>query len=252
MTSRALLDYARLLEVIAQETELLAGSYLPERAGEVVPACQGLTLQKVVRHVAEQYRRACHWIERGLRPELPLPPMHTDPVEDLREAAGELLGVLALGEPETAAASWWPQDRSYGFWARRMAHESTVHRVDVQSAAVLPQEEIAEDVAVDGIDEVLTLWYGHRLTQLGVVGSLPAAVGVRSGERHWLTQAGAQGTTARRVGSGDLDEAAAVVTGSPEAVYLWLWGRRPDQAVGSTGDYDARAQLWALLRLATR
>jgi hypothetical protein len=34
-------------------------------------------------------------------------------------------------------------------------------------------------------------------------------------------------------------------------VYLWLWGRLPFTAVRITGDMDAVAALWALLRLAT-
>ncbi|HEY3748302.1 MAG TPA: hypothetical protein VGL80_03810 [Pseudonocardiaceae bacterium] len=44
----------------------------------------------------------------------------------------------------------------------------------------------------------------------------------------------------------------ATVSGSPMQIYLWLWGRRPDRAVDMEGNQDAIAQLWALLRLATR
>lgn len=45
---------------------------------------------------------------------------------------------------------------------------------------------------------------------------------------------------------------SAVLSGEPPAVYLWLWGRLPDRAVTADGDPDAIAQLWGLLRLATR
>jgi hypothetical protein len=35
-------------------------------------------------------------------------------------------------------------------------------------------------------------------------------------------------------------------------MYRWLWGRLPDRMVEVIGDHDAIAQLWALLRLATK
>ena len=55
------------------------------------------------------------------------------------------------------------EQRPAGFWARRMTHETTVHRVDAQltvpggdGPAAGGQPVIAADVAADGIDEWLT------------------------------------------------------------------------------------------------
>jgi hypothetical protein len=42
------------------------------------------------------------------------------------------------------------------------------------------------------------------------------------------------------------------VSGPPDQVYLLLWGRLPPRGVQWNGDGDAIAQVWALLRLATR
>jgi len=143
-----------------------------------------------------------------------------------------------------------------------MAHETTVHRVDAQGAAGSAITAVAADIAVDGIDEVLSLWFQHRLAVLDVHGTREYAVVVRAGDREWLARAGPDRVTTSRVWEPVTEEPAmghrtdvapdAVVSGSPMDVYLWLWGRLPNQRVELAGDGDAVAQLWALLRLATR
>jgi uncharacterized protein (TIGR03083 family) len=65
-------------------------------------------------------------------------------VDTLREA-GPDTGVWA-----------WAGDLDSGFWARRMAHEITVHRADAALAAGLPYE-VAPEVAADAIDEWLEI-----------------------------------------------------------------------------------------------
>ena len=56
----------------------------------------------------------------------------------------------------TPAWSWWEPDQTVGFWYRRMALETVVHRVDVETQFG-PPSAIDAALAVDGIDEVLTL-----------------------------------------------------------------------------------------------
>ena len=45
-------------------------------------------------------------------------------------------------------------DQTVGFWYRRMALETVVHRVDVETGFGVPRAVNAE-LAVDGIDEVV-------------------------------------------------------------------------------------------------
>ena len=133
-----------------------------------------------------------------------------------------------------------------------MAHESTIHRADVQAASGEELGEIQDDVAVDGVDEVLSLWFTHRLRVLGVTGTRNGSVAVHAAGQMWITRASMSGTAAWRAHPDEAVRADAEVSGSPAEVYRWLWGRLPDQAVHRERDYDAVAQLWALLRLATR
>ena len=143
-------------------------------------------------------------------------------------------------------------DRTAGFWRRRMAHQTAIHRVDVQGGAGLPISPVDEAFAIDGIDEVVTLWFGHRLGVLGVSGTREGSVLVSAGDYRWLCKVSRSSSKATRLAATDKVVADARITGTPMQVYLWLWGRATTAAVNTHGDEDAIAQVWALLRLATR
>ncbi|MFO7192734.1 maleylpyruvate isomerase N-terminal domain-containing protein [Thermocrispum sp.] len=254
MSKKVLVEHGRLLDVLGVEVELLVDASSGARPDARVPAVPGLTLAETVRHVGSVYRMVVAWLRTGERPtEWQREPARGEPVQQyLRESYAELAEELARRDPHEPAGTWWPEDTTAGFWRRRMAHETTVHRTDVESAAEKDVTEVAEDVAVDGIDEVLTLWYGHRLGVLGVSGTRAGTVGISVGDRHWMTRAGPSATAAWRADADEVAGADARVTGTAMRLYLWLWGRVPTGAVTTEGDEDAVAQLWALLRLATR
>lgn len=180
------------------------------------------------------------------------PPVGYALTEFLRSGLADLVAELEAHSGDEFCSTWWSKDQTYGFWRRRMAHEATVHRMDVQGAAQLDLDPVADDIALDGIDEVLTLWFEHRLTVLGVSGTRTCKVGVQTGGRTWVATAGPNGTAAWRAADADVEDADAVVSGTPMKVYQWLWGRVSNREVSMPGDPDAVAQMWALLRLATR
>lgn len=252
---RTLVDYDRLWQVLGAESELLADSVLDGRFEAVVPGCPGLTLGETARHVGSQYRMVWRWLRDGEQPDewQREPAQRQDLAAYIRSGAAPLLAELAAHRPDEPCPTWWDEEPNYGFWRRRMAHETTVHRFDVQGAAARTPDTVPDDIALDGVDEVLTLWFLHRLAVLGVAGTRDQVVAVRTGDLEWVTRAGAEHTSVRRPGEqtriGRID---AVVSGPPMEVYLWLWGRRPDRMVTWEGNHDAIAQLWALLRLATR
>lgn len=251
-----MIDYGRMLDVIGIEGELLLGTAdiaLPDRAQAEVPGCPGLTLSETLRHVGSVHRVTRLWIRHGHRPEQwQRAPLDGDLIGFVRLGLGELLTELNGHAPTGPCDTWWPADRTHGFWRRRMAHETTVHRVDIQAAAGGPVHPIDQDVALDGIDELLFLWFSHRLGELKI--SLPqeGAVALSTGDRHWLAIFDGRRCLARRGNEADARSADAVVSGEPQEVYLWSWGRLPDQSVRISGDQEAVGQLWTLLRPATQ
>ncbi|GAA5114522.1 maleylpyruvate isomerase N-terminal domain-containing protein [Haloechinothrix salitolerans] len=258
MSEQVLVDHGRMLDALRIEVDLLADASRHARGDTRVPACPGLTIEETVRHVGSVYRLVVSWLRDGKRPgEWQRDPRAGESlIGFLRGGFDELVEELADRDPYAHTSTWWPADQTVGFWLRRMLHETTIHRTDVQSAAGMALEgiadETAEDIAVDGIDEALLLWFDHRLEVLGVSGTRDGSVAVSSGGRTWFARAGPSYTEASRADTAVLDQADAVVRGEPALVYLWLWGRIATSMVTTERDDDAVAQLWALLRLATR
>ncbi|MER6527571.1 maleylpyruvate isomerase family mycothiol-dependent enzyme [Streptomyces sp. NPDC001508] len=139
-----------------------------------VPTCPDWRLEELVCHLGGALRwvaatiagRAQERIPNDEVPEIAGPgPGSAPAVLDAWFAHSGRLVVDALREAGPDTEVWaWADDRSSGFWARRMAHEITVHRADATLAAGLPYE-VAPDIAADAIDEWLELveWVQHNM-----------------------------------------------------------------------------------------
>ncbi|HZE01307.1 MAG TPA: hypothetical protein VE155_06030 [Pseudonocardiaceae bacterium] len=96
------------------------------------------------------------------------------------------------------------------------------------------------------------MWFGYRLGELGMSAPRQGSVALSAADRRWLAIFGRGRSIARRVDEFDARSADAMVSGNPMEIYLWCWGRLPDQSVRISGDQEAVAQLWTLLRPATQ
>ncbi len=67
---------------------------------------------------------------------------------------GSSVAELDTRSVDDPAHTWWPPDQTAGFWLRRIAHETAIHRRDMESAAREPTP-VDDELAVDGIDEAL-------------------------------------------------------------------------------------------------
>ncbi|MFJ8785049.1 maleylpyruvate isomerase family mycothiol-dependent enzyme [Streptomyces sp. NPDC102476] len=128
-----------------------------------VPTCPEWSLEQLVRHTGGALR----WVELMVRtrareevPEDQVPlgegPEDAGALDAWLEETGKQL-VAALREAGPDARVWsWAGIPTSGFWARRMAHELTVHRADATLAAGQPYE-VAPEIAADAIDEWLQI-----------------------------------------------------------------------------------------------
>lgn len=224
----------------------------PQGLDAPVPTCPGWTVQDALLHTGEVYSHkvACMRLAggpQGLQDWDHGPAQGQDPVEWFRERLDELVGELTSRGPQAPSSTWYDDDQSVGFWFRRMAQETAVHRVDVESGldAVTP---VADDVAVDGIDEVLDLFLRYQNEDVGPDGPGRGTVAVRTGEHIWRTTLTADEAQLSR----EPGPAQAVVSGEPSELLLWLWGRRPDGAVSREGDEDLLAAFRERLRIVTQ
>jgi uncharacterized protein (TIGR03083 family) len=133
-----------------------------ERAGldAPVPPCPDWTVADLLAHIGRVHRWAAGNTEREPedgpfpRGEIVIPA----PEERIAWARhGAEILVAALDRPaDDACWAWILANRTVGFWQRRQAHETAMHRFDAESAAGDVQP-IDADLAADGIDELFEL-----------------------------------------------------------------------------------------------
>ncbi|MEJ3749915.1 maleylpyruvate isomerase family mycothiol-dependent enzyme [Actinomycetes bacterium KLBMP 9797] len=247
------MERERFLECLAADAARLRAAAARDVAA-AVPHCPGWTVTDLVQHVATVYLHKVECMRTGVPPS-PWPPpglAAEAPLALFDRAYDELWRELTERDPAAPAYAWYEPDQTVGFWVRRMAHETVIHRVDAEQAAGEAVAAVPADLAADGVDEVLTRFLAYDLRD-GVPDDLPRpdgrAVAVAVGGARWLTVLDPTGV---RVEPDTAGQAAAQVSGDPESVLLWLWGRAGDEAVRIDGDPTLISHFRAFLVAATQ
>ena len=141
-----------------------------------------------------------------------------------------LADALAAAGPSVELWSWTDQPTT-GFWARRQAVETAVHRYDAQLTAGAPQP-VEHELAVDGIDGLFWLipfWpWADRVRGDGETLHLHCT----DGEGEWLVRLRTDGVdVTREHAKGDV-----AARGSASDLLLFLYGRVPIEHLEVFGD----------------
>jgi uncharacterized protein (TIGR03083 family) len=209
-----------------------------------VPSCPEWDVRALLAHMGGHHR----WVNANIHqaPE--------DGVVRFREVerapAGDAVigwveaGVAALANelraigPNQPCWTWVDYDSTTGFWSRRTALETAVHRWDVQNSAGSP-EPFEPAIAVDGIDEYLTI------TPFRFWGEQPEGTGqtihvhATDAPGEWLLSLGADGMqVTREHAKGDV-----AVRGPASELWLALMGRAPLTGLEVFGD-QALLERW--------
>ncbi len=207
-----------------------------------VPSCPGWDRRTLLKHLCVPYGWVLAQIEagpderRGFR-DAERPSDDEDLLAFYDRQTDRLVGLLVGLDP---ASIWptWAGPRPVGWFARRMAHETAVHRWDGAAGAV------DADFAVDGIDELLELFgplaAPDRLAEVdGTIHLHATDDGLVDGE--WLVGLRPTGVTvAKEHAKGDV-----AIRGAAGDLYLWAWNRLPlDDRFEVFGD-EALAGRWA-------
>ena len=147
---------------IISSTDTFAGLVDGADLTPQVPTCPDWTLRQLTTHVGRAHRWAAEIVAtRSATPipfrEVPDGRLPDDPAQHpqwLRAGAGRLTAALAEAgsDPVWTFAGTGPASS----WARRMAHETAVHRADAELAAGR-EPAFEPDLAADAIDEWLVL-----------------------------------------------------------------------------------------------
>ncbi|KUL38157.1 hypothetical protein ADL22_18760 [Streptomyces sp. NRRL F-4489] len=239
------------------ETLRLDGGLLADAAEEAgpeapIPACPEWRMRDLVLHTGRVHRWATGFVTDPRDQPYPLPEAPELADDELapwlREGHHQL--VLALHTAPRDLATWTirPASSPLAFWARRQAHETSVHRADAQQAAGVPLTPLPAPFAADGIDELVTGFHTHERSRLRP--ETPRTVRLRATDTpgaEWtmhLTPDAPPRT--ERTAASDAPGGEAVdttVEGPAETLYLAVWNRLPWDGLTVSGDPSLPA-LW--------
>ncbi len=242
-----------------------AGAHLIEHAEGAgfdarVPTCPAWDVRALVAHVAMVHR----WCTAVIRGDDPAAVADVATVRDTVADLGEYYrdGLAALGlalrtAPDDLAVMTFLNDAPSPrrFWARRQAHETSMHGVDAFAAALgrtptAAEAGISTEVAVDGIDELVRGFFTRGRSKLHTGTDEVILITPTDAPRRWVVHVAERLTVEPDDGSFD----PAVPTGAPVStlsgpaadVYLTLWNRGQSAEVTATGDALER---WGLVQM---
>jgi uncharacterized protein (TIGR03083 family) len=218
------MDYGEHCVAIAREGHALGAAARAAGVDADVPSCPGWQIADLVGHVGRLHRWVAAIVDSGDDDG----PDHWSAAEPPPVAvrldwfdAGVDLVTDALRRADPSRRVWsWTDDRTAGFWARRQANETAVHRWDAQLAAETT-EPIDHDRAVDGIDEFFALlpFWRHEST----LSDMDASIHLHStdGDGEWLVRLAADGVSVTREhAKGDV-----ALRAPASELLLFLYGR---------------------------
>ncbi|WP_353940760.1 maleylpyruvate isomerase family mycothiol-dependent enzyme [Streptomyces sp. HUAS MG91] len=241
------MEIAEHIRIVDTEGRALATA--AEKAGvdAEVATCPGWRIRDLVRHQGAVHRWATGFLTDAVTARRPMPDVPPGLDGDgllawYREGHRRLVDTLTAAPLDLECFAFLPAPSPLAFWARRQAHETTVHRVDAESALERPDQDaygpVTEEFAVDGIDELLSGF--HARSRSRVRSDTPRLLRVRATDADavWTVRITQDPPTAERGAVGD---AECEVSGPAARLYLALWNRLPFPDV--TGD-AALAALW--------
>src|ERR1700710_3053739 len=194
-----------------------------------VPGCPEWTVRQLVAHLGMVHR----WATAEVRGEQSDPSMQEglevdDPISWLHDGGLRLLETLDSAPGDLEAPVFLedaPPPRR--FWARRQCHETTIHAVDALAASLgrtarADDTWISREIALDGIDELLTGFVTRRSSKLRA--ETPTTIAVRPGDAsmRWTVHVSTEPAVTERK---DTHHADVELEGSAVALYLALWNR---------------------------
>ncbi|HEY0933826.1 MAG TPA: maleylpyruvate isomerase family mycothiol-dependent enzyme [Trebonia sp.] len=220
----------------------------PDLAADV-PSCPGWTVADLARHTGTIHRWVTGIIETDATARVPLPDVDSPPdsadgwAQWLDSGAVPLLTALREAGPLSPVWSWGP-GRTSGWWARRILHETTVHRADAELALDAGDPAIDPVVAADGIDEFLFNLPSARRAYPHLA-SLPTGASLHlhatDSDGEWVIRFTDSGIAWER----GHEKATTAIRGPVTSLLLFTYGRRPvtDPRLESFGDQSLPA-LW--------
>lgn len=160
-----------------------------------------------------------------------------DPLEWLRDGAIEVVSAIS-GAPDDLDALVFLADAPppRDFWARRQCHETTIHAVDALAAALgrhpkaSDADWITEEVALDGIDELLMGFLPRPVSRLRSEDPQRVVVRPEGSALAWVVDVSGAPPVTTRCPAAAGPAGDVLLEGGPVSLYLTLWNRSDEVA----------------------
>jgi uncharacterized protein (TIGR03083 family) len=165
-------------------------------------------------------------------------PADDELIEWFRAGHVALVQALENAPADLACWSFLPAPSPLAFWARRQAHETAIHRADMECAtgSITPYPP---DFAADGIDELLLGFASRPGGRLRSETLRTLSLQATDADRDWLVRILPEGIQVRL----EVSAADCTVRAGASDLYLLLWNRRTPEGLDVHGDADL-LDLW--------
>lgn len=241
----SVMEIAEHIAVIDEEGKLFTAAAEQGGLEATIEGCPGWTMRDLVRHMSEIHlwaaahvtcRATKMWVDdlaelSGYWPELAVFwPDDDDLIDFYRQTNANLVLGLESAPADVAAMTFLPAPTPLAMWARRQAHELSIHRFDAQNAAGATSG-FDPTFASDGVDELLTA-FAPRASTFPVEAVKTMAIHATDTDDRWHVTLGPDGIATSR-GNGAAD---ATLAGRAADLYLAVWNRGDDVDIEVEGD----------------
>ena len=242
------LTLADHLDALASAADELSAAASVAGATASVPTCPGWQIRDLVAHVGGVHRWAAEIVSsahpRNLSDDelagIMAAPGDDELLDWFTDGAAALGTVLANAPADLTALVFLrsaPAPRE--FWARRQAHETTIHRVDALAAThgrlvTAAEAYVDHELALDGIDELLTGFITRTSSALRSDLPLTVAIAPNDSNRGWTVAVSPEPAVTVEGTDPDAD---VLITGTAAAIYLGLWNRGDEVAVDGEPEF---------------
>jgi uncharacterized protein (TIGR03083 family) len=235
------MENSRFLECLDADYRRMR-AIVPGHLAEPVPTCPEWSVDDLTWHVGLVYLHKATAMREGAEPEQ-WPPDYDDDASALElidDAYRQLVEQFTARDPAEASGTWYGPDQTVGFWIRRMAQETVIHRIDAELGVRQQVTPVADDLAADGIDELLRVFVAYSVSESAdhfteALGGSPghtylitAEATAASPSVSWLIST-SPGQFAVAGGPGvefsDATSPDVTISGTPTDVLRWAWNR---------------------------
>jgi uncharacterized protein (TIGR03083 family) len=233
-------ETAEHVAIVEREGRALAAVAERTPVDATIPTCPGWNVRDLLRHVGGIHRWATAHVSGARQgPFDPFAELEGAWPDDamlidwFRHGHAGLVQALRTASPDTRCFTFLPAPSPLAFWARRQAHETGMHRVDLEGATgAITTFEV--DQAIDGIEELLFGFMARPGQRLRTDEPRTIALRAVDADAAWQVTVGPEEPQVQRDGPGA--DADCQVAASASDLFRLVWNRRSLDGLDASGD----------------